>query len=337
MIRVEESKFWKRCSPTLRQALIARRDGNFAQACELLYRACTEGDPEAMYFMAEAYEMGGWKHIYMDQKWALSWYVKAAQHGHAAAIGLCNDFGFPGWEQVYLQYNPTYDSFARAVELVTGNSVDENTVNELFESLCNLVSKDFNFHCCIIPDSTPKRSAYASFIRRPETREYMKVLENWNEQSVFKFVPLLYSPFTSTFKLLDKCAVLNVSKCKKRLFKQFMEEQKYSTHPNIHARKMCKMGYEEGQMDENFVNYYLEEYNYLHPDIVYFFGERVCKNWGYSVNYYLSTRKTVRNAVLTWLLVGRRFLVKDIVVHIGKMVWKYRKYPSRWVKEIKIL
>lgn len=68
----------------------AKQDGYFAEVATQYLKAIEDGDPEAQFYLASAYE-DGW-HFVKNEAEAVKWYCKAAEQGNAdaqAALGNC--------------------------------------------------------------------------------------------------------------------------------------------------------------------------------------------------------------------------------------------------------
>ena len=324
---VTSSTFWKRLSPRLQQALIARRDGKFKDAIQLLYDACEKDkDPEAMYFMAVAYELGGWKYVMADHKRAISWYVKAAQAGHAAAIAFVNGFTAKKEEGMIFPttYNKTRDMLARGMELICeGDVPTHSTWSEFLSSLFKTLLVECNFHF----------SRFMPFLSNHGVRVgqlelcvlYFETMAMWNEQSIYLFRDY-WEKYYIVKPKLSLCAELNVRKAKISIIEN--ELKGCSTEFDL-IRK-----YAGWIADEGLINTEMLDDNtnlqHMHLTEYYLYGERKLHKEAY--RFYLSTNIFVQSRVFLWLWIGGKHLklIKDVVQHIGKMVWKSRKFPEIW-------
>lgn len=332
------STFWKRLSPRLQQALIARRDGKFKDAIQLLYDACEQDkDPEAMYFMAVAYELGGWKYILADHKRAISWYVKAAQAGHAAAIAFVNSFstldvGMEEPEKIGIVslptvYNKTRDMLARGMEIVCEN--DDTGVShfarlsEFLLSFSKIILSECNFHFSRFVQFILKNKMLSDMIMQKHFRDfdtYFGLMMEWNEQSLYLQNGLWASHTKSKFLML--CAKLNVRTAKISVVE--VEMPNCTKFEDI--RKYAKWIIDEGLVNANM----LEVVDNMHLTEYYLYGERKLHMEAY--RFYLSINVFVQSRVFLWMWIGAKHLglKKDIVRHIGEMVWKSRKFPEIW-------
>ena len=321
------STFWKRLSPRLQQALIARRDGKFKDAIQLLYDACEQDkDPEAMYFMAVAYELGGWKYILADHKRAISWYVKAAQAGHAAAIAFVNSFRTldvkePEEEnRVILPtvYNKTRDMLARGMEIICE---DDDTgvshfacLSEFLLSFSKIILSECNFHFSRFVQFILRNKMLADMIMRNHFRDfhtYFGLMMVWNEQSLYLQNGLWASHAKSKFRML--CAHLNVRTAKISVVEAEM--------PNCtkfeDIRKYAKWIADEGMVNEDMLDDN-SNLNHIHLTEYYLYGERKLHMEAY--RFYLSTNVFVQSRVFLWMWIGgakHLGLIKDIVPKTG--------------------
>jgi hypothetical protein len=325
---IEETKFWKRCSPTLQRALLLRKQSRFKEACEVLYQACTQDkDREAMYFFAKAYHEGGWRYIHCDPDRAVYWYMQAGKAGHAAAIVFLNDMEPFGWEYKHVAYNPTYDSYARSMEIICNKGLVLDRDN-LFESIYDILSgKDFNFHMIdfrilqTFNNFTDLLYSVSDFFT-----DFINTLVQWREQNVFNFSDYMHPEKRQS--LVYICGYLNVLKAKQESFYAFLEVEQHA-HPYM-RRTMYKSGIVSGCVSEEYAHEYVAQ-GVMEPTMKYLLAEYFPHIMPLRV-FKMRCDRRVRRAVLAWLLIGKRILNKDVTRLIGMFVWRSRKYPSFWLK-----
>ncbi len=316
--------FNKQLIGPLKEAVYLRIEGKIDDARKKLYEACDQKDPLALFYLGYAYEYGGFGIDYTTQNEAFGIYYKAAVLGSEWAM-------------------------ARLVVRNEARQHHENFCNKIIESknkyalgLCMRSSCEFPDHDREVANSYLDEEARNNnpfaqvaicewllpeeMSNYPTAIQYLSSAISWHNESAF----ILYYALLLRFNIkVNMIVEMGMKQSIRFYLKQYSRMSNLSRVDatkallRLHPRIISSNDLKEAIGEDINAKYLCGEY---------------AKKFPFSFSYvhltdvFLSSNNNCRNAIVTWLLISKNFLSRDMRRHIAKIVWGTRYEAKVWLK-----